>query len=65
MFLAMLLGSRVIFAAGLAQLSRFVPAGTLLSTGLLPFVPGDLLKSALAAGLFPVTWKLAGGAETK
>jgi biotin transport system substrate-specific component len=65
MFLAMLLGSTVIFAAGLAQLSRFVPAGTLLSTGLLPFVPGDLLKSALAAGLFPVTWKLAGGAETK
>lgn len=66
MFAAMLLGSSVIFALGLAQLSRFVPAEGLLAAGLLPFIPGDLLKSALAAGVFPLVWRLAnptGGAK--
>ena len=58
MFLAMLAGSTIVFGLGLAQLSRFVPADTLLATGLLPFVPGDLIKSALAAGIFPLVWKL-------
>ena len=66
MFAAMLLGSTVIFALGLAQLSRFVPAEGLLAAGLVPFIPGDLIKSALAAGVFPVVWRLAnptGGAK--
>ena len=58
MFLAMLAGSTIVFGLGLAQLSRFVPADTLLATGLLPFVPGDLIKSALPAGIFPLVWKL-------
>jgi biotin transport system substrate-specific component len=58
MFLAMLLGSAVIFSVGLALLARFVPAGALLAQGLLPFVPGDLVKSALAAALFPAAWRL-------
>ena len=60
MFAAMLAGSVVIFAVGLAQLSRFVPAGGLLAAGLLPFVAGDMLKCALAAGLTPALWKWAG-----
>ena len=58
MFGAMVASSSIIFALGLAQLSAFVPQGTLLASGLLPFIPGDLLKSALAAGLFPALWKL-------
>ncbi len=62
MFFAMLLGSTVIFALGLAQLSRFVPAGQLVTTGLAPFVIGDFVKSALAAGVFPLAWKWANGA---
>ena len=65
MFLTMLAGSVVIFALGLAQLSRFVPAGALLSAGLLPFIPGDIVKSLLAAGVFPQAWKFvrrSGGA---
>ena len=57
MFLTMLAGSGLIFGLGLAQLSRFVPASLLLASGLLPFIPGDLVKAALAAALFPVTWK--------
>jgi len=59
MFAAMLMGSTVLFALGLAQLSCFVPGSTLLAQGLLPFVPGDLVKSALAALAFPAAWRLA------
>jgi biotin transport system substrate-specific component len=61
MFAAMLLGSAVIFACGLAGLARFVPAPRLLAAGLLPFLPGDLLKSALAALALPVAWRRARG----
>ena len=60
MFAAMLAGDAVIIAMGLAQLSRFVPAGGLLAAGLVPFVAGDLLKAALAAGLTPALWKWVG-----
>jgi biotin transport system substrate-specific component len=59
MLAAMLLGSAVIFALGLVQLARFVPQPQLLGAGLLPFVPGDLLKSALAALAFPFAWRIA------
>ena len=58
MFAGMLTGSTVIFTLGLLQLSRFVPSEALLASGLLPFIPGDLIKSALAAGVFPLVWKL-------
>jgi biotin transport system substrate-specific component len=58
MLAAMLLGSSVIFASGLAGLSRFLPSGDLLGTGLLPFLPGDLIKSSLAALAFPGLWRL-------
>ena len=59
MLAAMLLGSVVIFASGLAVLSRFVPADQLLGAGLLPFLPGDLIKSSLAALAFPAAWRWA------
>ena len=64
-FLAMLAGSLPIFALGLAGLSRFVPSSTLLAQGLWPFVPGDLLKSGISAGLLPLGWKLVGGSAAK
>jgi len=60
MFAAMLLGSVVIFAGGLAGLSRFVPAEHLLALGLLPFVPGDLVKAGLAAAAIPAVWRVVG-----
>jgi biotin transport system substrate-specific component len=31
---------------------------TALSLGMVPFLLGDALKIALAAGLFPATWRL-------
>ena len=58
MFLVMIAGSVVIFGLGLGQLSRFVPANALLASGLLPFIPGDLVKAAFAAAVFPAAWKL-------
>ena len=60
LFFTMLAGSGIIFILGLAQLSRFVPAGSVLAAGLLPFLPGDVIKSLLAVGVFPAVWKFAG-----
>lgn len=60
MFAAMSFGSGMILALGLAGLSRFVPPGALLAQGLLPFVPGDLVKAVLAAGAFPAAWRWVG-----
>jgi biotin transport system substrate-specific component len=54
---AMLAGSAVIFAAGLVGLSRFVPTLGLFAAGLLPFLPGDLVKAAAAALVFPLVWR--------
>lgn len=59
----MLLGNILIYLAGLAWLYTFAgtyaPAGTsplawTLQAGLLPFVPGDILKLLLAASLLPL-----------
>jgi biotin transport system substrate-specific component len=57
---AMLLGSGVILALGTAGLARFAPPGTLLAQGMLPFLPGDLAKSAVAACAFPAVWRWVG-----
>lgn len=60
MLAAMMLGSVVIFAGGLLGLSRYVPGDRLLAAGLLPFLPGDLIKSSLAALAFPAVWSWLG-----
>jgi biotin transport system substrate-specific component len=57
-FVAMAAGSVVLFACGLLQLSTFVGRDRVLATGLVPFIAGDLLKMALAAGLLPLLWKV-------
>ena len=59
-FATMLVGSLPILALGLLGLSRFVPARALLTAGLWPFIPGDLFKAALSAGLLPLGWKIVG-----
>lgn len=47
--LAAFAGSLCIFACGLIGLSFFVPKEALLVSGLLPFIPGDILKNTVAA----------------
>ena len=58
----MVLGNLVIYTLGVAWLatSLGVDAGRALELGALPFLVGDGLKIALAAGILPAAWKLAG-----
>jgi biotin transport system substrate-specific component len=62
----MVLGNLVIYAIGVAWLASFlgVDLPTALEFGAWPFLIGDGLKIALAAGLLPAAWKLAGNRPT-
>jgi biotin transport system substrate-specific component len=59
-FLAFQVGSLAVFALGVTglALSTGHGIGWALEHGWLPFVPGDLVKTAIAAGLFPGAWRL-------
>jgi len=54
---AMLFGNALIYAVGLPWLGQLVGWESVLNLGLWPFVPGDLLKVALAAALLPSAWR--------
>ena len=56
----MVVGNVVIYAVGVTYLKFAIdaPWSTALSLGVTPFLLGDALKIALAAGLFPATWRL-------
>jgi biotin transport system substrate-specific component len=58
----MLLGSVVIYAVGVPVLAVVLglPLLTAVWEGAVVFVPWDLAKVALAAGLLPIAWRLAG-----
>ena len=58
----MVLGNLIIYAFGVPWLmaSTGMPLFVALEGGLWPFVIGDALKIALAAGLLPLTWRLVG-----
>jgi biotin transporter BioY len=56
--LAMFLAEIALYTCGLARLSSFVPADRLLQMGLLPFIPGDIIKILTAAAVLPTGWKL-------
>ena len=62
----MLLGNLVIYAIGVGWLaaSLAVDLFTALELGAWPFLIGDALKIALAAGLLPAAWWLAGERRT-
>lgn len=46
---AAFIGSAIVFTCGLTVLAFFVPAKMLLMAGLLPFLPGSLIKDTFAA----------------
>ena len=48
---ALLAADAILFAFGLAWLSLYLPAKSLLAAGLLPFIPGEAVKIALAAAV--------------
>ena len=59
--LAMLAGNALIYIPGLLWLGTVVGWDKpVLEWGLIPFIPGDLLKLALAVALLPLAWKLLG-----
>lgn len=58
--LAMLAGNGLIYVVALPWLAFFVGAGQVLEAGLLPFIPGDLLKVAIAAAALPGAWAVVG-----
>ena len=59
---AMLAGEILIYVFGCAWLAidLHLGASATLADGFTPFVIGDAIKAAIAAGLLPVAWKLAG-----
>lgn len=57
---AMLLGTVIIFVCGIAWLTMYVPSELLLQIGLIPFIPGAIVKIVLAATVLPSIWKLVG-----
>jgi biotin transport system substrate-specific component len=62
---AMLAGEILIYAFGCAWLAidLHLSASATLADGLTPFLVGDAIKAAIAAGLLPAVWKLAGPRE--
>jgi biotin transport system substrate-specific component len=59
---AMLAGEVVIYAVGMTWLALdlHLGASATISEGLTPFLAGDAVKAAIAAGLLPVAWAIAG-----
>ncbi len=57
---AFLLGEIVIFTIGVGWLAQAIDVSVLkaMELGLYPFVVGDILKVLLAAGAFPLMWRL-------
>jgi biotin transport system substrate-specific component len=60
---AMVIGSLIIYACGVTWLAVAADLGVTdaLAFGLWPFLPGDILKLLVAAGLLPLGWRLASG----
>ncbi|MFJ4673359.1 biotin transporter BioY [Kitasatospora purpeofusca] len=59
---AMVLGSLAVYAVGVPYLAFAldVPLARAAELGLYPYLVGDALKAALAAGALPLAWKLLG-----
>jgi biotin transport system substrate-specific component len=59
---AMLVGEIIVYAFGLTWLALDLrlTAGATLKDGFTPFIAGDSIKCAIAAGLLPAAWKIAG-----
>jgi len=58
----MVLGNLAVYAVGVPWLMNVarVDLPKALALGVVPFLVGDAIKVAVAAGLFPATWRLAG-----
>ena len=55
--LSLILSSAIILTLGSLVLSLFVPGKNAFMIGVLPFLPGDALKSTIVTLLLPTLWK--------
>jgi biotin transport system substrate-specific component len=62
---AMLFGSAIILAGGWLGFLRFQTPASAFALGVAPFLPGDIIKVALAAAALPTGWKLIGRDDVK
>lgn len=60
---AMVIGSLIVYACGVTwlALAASLSVADALAFGLWPFLPGDVVKLLVAAGLLPLGWRLARG----
>ena len=58
--IAFLIGNAVIFAFGIAWLSVLIGFERAIAGGLVPFLPAEALKIALAMAVLPLAWKAIG-----
>jgi biotin transport system substrate-specific component len=58
--LAMTAGTVLIFACGLPWLAAYVGTTNVWAMGLIPFIPGAIVKLALAALVLPIGWRFMG-----
>lgn len=68
--LSMLAGDLVVFAVGATWLGVWLSIGGkfpgimgVLIMGVIPFLPGSLIKASIAAAILPTTWKLIGNKD--
>ncbi len=59
-FIAMLIGTLLIFLCGFAWLSGFFGLEKAMQLGVLPFVWSELFKIALATAALPICWSIIG-----
>jgi biotin transport system substrate-specific component len=55
---AMLIGTAIIFACGIAWLATLIGLPQAIAAGLVPFLLGETVKIALATALLPFAWRL-------
>lgn len=58
--LIMLAGNIILYVPGLIWLGTVLPDTDALQIGLIPFIPGDLFKLAVATALMPSLWRFFG-----
>jgi biotin transport system substrate-specific component len=54
---AMLIGTVIIFACGIAWLSTLIGVARAIGAGLVPFLLGEAVKIALATAILPFAWR--------
>jgi biotin transport system substrate-specific component len=59
-FTAMMAGKAVIFLLGVGWLASLIGLEKAVALGFVPFIPGIILKVALAMAVLPGAWKLVG-----